>query len=93
MNGRCKLCGRCCRVSIVTVPERDWNQDLEQFLILKGKHYLDTKDGQRRYAYWSPCPHLDLITDKCGIQGHKPKACKDYPDNPMTLLPGCGYHF
>lgn len=87
----CKMCGRCCRVSVVTVPASDWDESLEEFLILKGKHYLDTIDNQRRYVYWAPCPHLDLITDKCKIHGHKPAACKRYPDDQMTLLPGCGY--
>ena len=85
------MCGRCCRVSIATVPEHELDPDLEEFLKLKGKRYLDTVDGVRRYVYWAPCPHLDLITDKCGIQGHKPKACKAYPDDRMTLIPGCGY--
>ena len=87
----CTMCGRCCRISIATVPEADWDEELEGLLVLKGKRYLDTLDGQRRYAYWSPCPHLDLVTDECTIHEYKPKVCRDYPSDPMTVLPGCGY--
>jgi len=91
MNGGCKMCGMCCRLSMTILPEEAWNEDIEQMLVLKGKQYVDTIQEQRRYVSPGVCPHLDLITNKCMIQGHKPQFCKDYPKGLIDILPGCGY--
>ena len=91
IRGECKMCGMCCRLDIITVPESGWSESLEELSVLKGKQYIDTRAGIRRYASWAPCSHLDLITNKCEIQGHKPQYCKDYPTNEADVLPGCGY--
>jgi len=91
MKGDCKMCGRCCRVSLTTLPDDQWTPETEELLVLKGKQYVDTIQGTRRYVSSAPCPHLDLITDKCTIQGHKPQYCRDYPKDALDLLPGCGY--
>ena len=100
MKGRCKMCGMCCRLSLTTMSEEEWTMDIEELLALKGKQYIDTvtlgAQRIRRYASIANCPHLNLITNKCMIQGHKPKECKDYPRNDRDLMlcgfPGCGYH-
>jgi len=91
MNGKCRMCGRCCRLSLTVLDESEWTPETEEILVLKGKQYVDTVRGQRRYVSSAVCPHLDLITDKCGIQGHKPQWCKDYPKDDTDILPGCGY--
>jgi len=91
MKGQCKMCGMCCRLSTTILPADQWTGDTEELLALKGKQYVDTVDGQRRYVSVGVCPHLNLITNKCGIQGHKPNFCKDYPKDRMDILPGCGY--
>lgn len=85
------MCGMCCRLSLTTLPEDQWSEQTEELLKLKGKQYVDTVNGIRRYVCSGPCPHLDLITNKCRIQGHKPQWCKDYPNDELDLLPGCGY--
>lgn len=91
MQGKCKMCGMCCRLSLTTVPDAEWSPQTEEILTLKGKQYVDTRNGQRRYVSSSPCPQLNLITNKCQIQGRKPQWCKDYPKDAIDLLPGCGY--
>jgi len=104
LNGHCKMCGMCCRLSLTVMPEQEWTEDIEELILLKGKQYVDTIDVPyafdgsrvRRYVSVANCPHLNLITNKCMIQGHKPKECKDYPRNERDLIlcgfPGCGYH-
>lgn len=81
----------CCRLSMTTMPESEWTEQAEEILMLKGKQYVDTIRGVRRYVSEATCPHLDLITSKCMIQGHKPAWCKNYPVDDMDVLPGCGY--
>jgi len=91
VNGHCLMCGMCCRLSTSILSEDQWTPETEELLILKGKQYVDTIDGQRRYVGIGVCPHLNLITNKCGIQEHKPQFCKDYPRDKLDILPGCGY--
>jgi Fe-S-cluster containining protein len=87
------MCGTCCRVGIQIVPDERWTQDFEDLLLMKGAQFLDVSEQGRRYVHEMVCKNLNLATNKCKIQGRKPRLCKEYPNDKITLLPGCGYHF
>ena len=53
------------------------------------KLLADTLDGEKVYFYH--CPKL-TADDRCSDYGNRPSICRDFPENPLSLLPAaCGF--
>lgn len=49
----------------------------------------DTLDGEKVYFYY--CPKLTK-ENRCSDYENRPQICRDFPDNPLSLLPrACGF--
>ena len=49
------------------------------------------EDNKEDEVYFYHCPKL-LDCNKCSDYENRPQICRDFPDNPLSILPkSCGY--
>jgi Fe-S-cluster containining protein len=53
---------------------------------------LEKKLGKDEEVYFYHCPHISK-DNLCTIYDNRPEICRDFPDNPLSILPPvCGYN-
>ena len=91
----CHNCtGLCCRymaLPIETPEDREDFDDIRWYLVHKGVSVF-VEDGDWYLNIENRCKYLSAKDHRCKIYAKRPQICRDFPDNPLALLPsGCGY--
>lgn len=81
----------------------EWWEEKDWLLAHFGVAVESEADGEALVRFELPCRHLIAAVDgqpaACRINDHKPKVCREYPDeetleylkNHPEVTPGCGY--
>ncbi len=94
-SGRCQpdVCGAaCCKRLGIPSPKQDDHWD--EYLDVRGIPRRDIVPELQVLTVEHRCPQLTTI-DRCRVEPHKPKVCRDFPTHPSQLvdLPDCTYSF
>jgi len=89
----CIKCQLCCK-SIGVYSLHSYNNTIKEFYEARGATVTKKIIHDKEVTYINfdiPCPHLDSERG-CLIYDHRPKVCKNYPEEDNQLLEKCELH-
>ena len=67
MQGKCKMCGMCCRLSLTTMPDAEWTPQTEQILDTQGQAVCRHEERPKAVCLIVPVPptqsHNEQVQD------------------------------
>lgn len=88
----CKRCGNCCTIGEISVDPSLTLKEIE-FVVRRvgGSTFYPDPVGHLKVVL-GRCPYLAKDGCTCLIYENRPEICKEYPEEPAKIVPGCRYY-